>query len=75
MTELRASKLLKCFSSGFSGSFVVVNRHRRITNLYDKVPSVGSEAFVAPTASVIGDVVVGEKATIWYGAVVKGKII
>jgi carbonic anhydrase/acetyltransferase-like protein (isoleucine patch superfamily) len=34
-------------------------------------PSVHPEAFVAPTASLIGDVTVEEGASVWYGAVIR----
>lgn len=37
-----------------------------------KEPSVASDAFVAPTAVLIGDVVVEEGASIWFGAVLRG---
>jgi carbonic anhydrase/acetyltransferase-like protein (isoleucine patch superfamily) len=32
----------------------------------------GLQAFVAPTATVIGDVSLGEKSSVWYSAVVRG---
>jgi carbonic anhydrase/acetyltransferase-like protein (isoleucine patch superfamily) len=35
-------------------------------------PDVAADVFVAPTASVIGNVVVREGASIWFGAVVRG---
>lgn len=37
-----------------------------------KTPSVHPSAFVAPTAVLIGDVTVGEEASIWFGAVLRG---
>lgn len=37
-----------------------------------KEPRVASDAFVAPTAVLIGDVVVEEGASIWFGAVLRG---
>ena len=37
-----------------------------------KEPSVAPDAFVAPTAVLIGDVVVEEGASIWFGAVLRG---
>ncbi len=37
-----------------------------------KVPQIGASAFVAPTAVLIGDVVVGEQSSIWFGAVLRG---
>lgn len=37
-----------------------------------KTPQIHSTAFVAPTAVLIGDVTVGEDASIWFGAVLRG---
>lgn len=39
-----------------------------------KAPQLGAEAWVAENASVIGDVVLGPRASIWYGAVVRGDV-
>lgn len=37
-----------------------------------KEPEVAPDAFVAPTAVLIGDVVVEEGASVWFGAVLRG---
>ncbi len=37
-----------------------------------KEPQIASDAFVAPTAVLIGDVVVEEGASVWFGAVLRG---
>jgi len=37
-------------------------------------PDTSSAAFVAPTATVIGDVVLGKDASVFYGAVLRGDI-
>lgn len=37
-----------------------------------KAPRVHPTAFIAPTATLIGDVVVEERASVWYGAVLRG---
>jgi carbonic anhydrase/acetyltransferase-like protein (isoleucine patch superfamily) len=37
-----------------------------------KSPRVDPSAFVAPTASVVGDVTIEAGASVWYGAVVRG---
>ena len=37
-----------------------------------KRPVVAASAFIAPTAVLIGDVEVGEDASIWFGAVLRG---
>nr|GMD55413.1 gamma carbonic anhydrase 1, mitochondrial-like [Ipomoea batatas] len=51
-----------------------LSRHRVLMNLFDKVPSVHREAFVAPSASIIGDVKVGRHSSIWYGCVLRGDV-
>lgn len=38
----------------------------------DKVPRIHPTAFIAPSASIVGDVVIHENASVWYGAVVRG---
>ena len=35
-------------------------------------PTIAASAFVAETAVVIGDVAIGEQASIWYGCVLRG---
>lgn len=35
-------------------------------------PQVHDSAFVAPTATIVGDVVIEEGASVWYGAVIRG---
>lgn len=35
-------------------------------------PRIADSAWLAPTAAVIGDVTLGEDASVWYGAVVRG---
>src|SRR5918994_7348726 len=37
-----------------------------------KEPRVAPDAFLAPTAVLIGDVVVEEGASVWFGAVLRG---
>lgn len=51
----------------------VVSRHRTLMNVYDKAPKVDKDAFVAPSASIIGNVNVGQASSIWYGCVLRGK--
>jgi carbonic anhydrase/acetyltransferase-like protein (isoleucine patch superfamily) len=43
-----------------------------IVGMGGKDPEIDPEAFVAPTACVIGDVVLCAGASVWYGAVVRG---
>ena len=37
-----------------------------------KTPKIGKGVFIAPTASIIGDVEIGDGASIWFGAVLRG---
>lgn len=39
-----------------------------------KLPEIHPTVYVAPTASVIGDVVVGPESSLWFGAVVRGDV-
>ena len=55
--------------------YAIVSRHRTLMNIFDKAPAVDKDAFVAPSASIIGDVIVGRGSSIWYGCVLRGKIL
>ena len=37
-------------------------------------PNVAESAFIAPNATLVGDVTVGEHASVWYNAVLRGDI-
>lgn len=43
-----------------------------ILTFKDAVPRLGPGVYVAPTAAVIGDVVMGKGSSIWFGAVARG---
>lgn len=43
-----------------------------IRDFNDKSPEIAQSAFVSETAYVIGDVEIGENASIWPGAVIRG---
>lgn len=38
----------------------------------DKWPQVADDAYVAPNATIIGDVTIGAEASVWFGAVLRG---
>ena len=40
----------------------------------DAEPRLGREVFVAPSAAVIGDVQLGDQASIWFGTVLRGDV-
>lgn len=43
-----------------------------LVRIGDRSPSVDDTAWVAPTANVIGEVALGARASVWYGASVRG---
>lgn len=46
----------------------------RLKRFFGKTPEVGQALFVAPTATILGDVVLGAQSSVWYGAVLRGDI-
>jgi len=40
----------------------------------DKEPQLGQRAWIAPSAHVVGDVVLGDDASVWFGSVVRGDV-
>src|SRR5215831_9939351 len=43
-----------------------------IVNYEGKHPRIGHNVFIAPTAVIIGDVEIGDGASVWYGVVLRG---
>lgn len=39
-----------------------------------KTPRLAADVFLAPTASLIGDVELGERVSVWYGVVLRGDV-
>ena len=39
-----------------------------------KTPKLGKNVFVAPTASIIGDVEIGDDTNIWFGVTIRGDV-
>eukprot|EP00850_Spirogloea_muscicola_P003833 SM000016S01821 [mRNA] locus=s16:68410:70198:- [translate_table: standard] len=65
---------LGCRLQGSTAFKEQLSRHRTLMNLMDKAPAVDKDAFVAPSAALIGDVAVGKHSSIWYGAVLRGDV-
>lgn len=47
---------------------------KNISGYKNKFPEISDNAFIAPNAFVIGDVVIGENSNIWYGTVIRGDV-
>ncbi len=43
-----------------------------IYRLGDRQPDIAEDAWIAPDAQVMGDVVLGPRASVWFGAVLRG---
>ena len=37
-------------------------------------PSVGRDCFLAPNATIVGDVVMGNECSVWFNAVIRGDV-
>jgi carbonic anhydrase/acetyltransferase-like protein (isoleucine patch superfamily) len=48
------------------------SRHRPVSNLFGRHPAVENDVFVAPSATVVGRVVLQARASVGYGAVLRG---
>ncbi len=47
---------------------------KNIISFKGTTPEIADDAFIAPSADVIGDVVIGEKSSIWFNCVVRGDV-
>jgi len=48
--------------------------HRKILSLQGKKPTVAQGTWVAPNATVVGNVEIGVHSAVWYGAVLRGYV-
>lgn len=46
----------------------------RLARYLGRTPDVAQAAFVAPNATVLGDVTLGPRSSVWYGCVLRGDI-
>ena len=52
-----------------------MNKAQTLAPYAGTLPKLGDDVFVAPNATVIGDVKIGKGSSIWYGAVLRGEYI
>jgi carbonic anhydrase/acetyltransferase-like protein (isoleucine patch superfamily) len=45
-----------------------------ILTVLGKTPQLGENCFVAPNATIVGDVVMGNECSIWFNAVIRGDV-
>ncbi|WP_156307521.1 gamma carbonic anhydrase family protein [Sphingobacterium endophyticum] len=39
-----------------------------------KLPQIGSDCFIAPNSTLVGDITIGDHCSIWFNAVVRGDV-
>lgn len=45
-----------------------------IITVLDKTPQFGKSCFIAPNATIAGDVVMGDECSVWFNAVIRGDV-
>lgn len=45
-----------------------------ILTIQDKTPQMGTDCFIAPNATIAGDVTMGNECSIWFNAVLRGDV-
>jgi hypothetical protein len=50
------------------------NRSRTIMDIYNLTPVSEGEIFIAPNATIVGEVFMGHQIAIWHGTVLRGDI-
>lgn len=50
------------------------NLDKQLDRFLRKPPKLGKNVFIAKSATVIGDVTIGTRSSVWYGAVLRGDI-
>jgi len=45
-----------------------------VISVLGKTPRIGNNCFIAPTAMLIGDVILGDNCSVWFNAVIRGDV-
>ena len=45
-----------------------------ILTVNNKTPEIGEGCFVAPNATIVGEVIMGEQCSVWFNAVIRGDV-
>lgn len=46
-----------------------------ILEVRGKKPQIGKDGFVAPNATIVGDVVIGDRTSVWFNTVIRGDVM
>jgi carbonic anhydrase/acetyltransferase-like protein (isoleucine patch superfamily) len=58
----------------FSDICIAVFHMPVILPVEDKYPKFGTNCFIAPNATIVGDVIMGDDCSIWFNAVIRGDV-
>lgn len=56
----------------YASGLELFSRHRATMNFFGVKPFKTNDTFIAPSASVIGNVMTWDESSVWYGAVIRG---
>lgn len=73
----RVGQALESLGLGLQGSKgykETLSKHQTLQPFEGAKPQLGKDIFVAPNASVIGDVKLGDQSSVWYGAILRGDV-
>jgi len=45
-----------------------------ILQVKDKYPQIGADNFIAENATIVGDVIIGDRCSVWFNAVIRGDV-
>ncbi len=45
-----------------------------ILSVRSKTPQIGEDVFLAPNATIVGDVIMGDRCSVWFHAVIRGDV-
>eukprot|EP00884_Botryococcus_braunii_P011654 jgi/Botrbrau1/2048/Bobra.0047s0024.2 len=73
----RTGQSVEFLGRTLQGSYAIVDKvsnHETLQTYKGEKPALGPGIFIAPNASVIGNVTIGQRSSIWYGAVLRGDV-
>src|SRR3989339_112381 len=54
--------------------FIANSTMATILPVLGKHPQMGADCFIAPNATIVGDVVMGDECSVWFNAVIRGDV-
>jgi carbonic anhydrase/acetyltransferase-like protein (isoleucine patch superfamily) len=61
-------------STTAGNQIIKINSMALLLPVHGKLPQFGQNCFLAPNATVVGDVIMGDDCSVWFNAVVRGDV-